>query len=274
MKLKVALDCCCGAASVITPLLLERLGCEVVALNCNPNGFFPHEIEPIEANLTDLIRTTKESGADLGIAHDGDGDRMMAVDDSGRFIPGDKLLVIFTEQMKAREVVTTTDASMVIDEVGVDVTRTPVGDIYVSEKLKGGGDFGCEPSGSWVFPKNSLCPDGIYAAAQLATIASQKRLSELVDGIPDYPILRGNVMNDGIAVSELEERLLALEPISVSTVDGMKLDFEDGWLLIRVSGTEPKVRVTAEAKSEIRVRQLYESGIKVIKESMTEGEEV
>lgn len=264
LKLKVALDCCCGAASVITPLLLERLGCEVVALNCYPSGLFPHDIEPTEANLIDLIQVTRESGADMGIAHDGDGDRMMAVDDRGRCIPGDKLLVLFAQEIKAREVVTTMDASLVIDEIGMVVTRTPVGDIYVSEELKKGGDFGGEPSGAWVFPDSSLCPDGIYAAARLAAIASQKKLSQLVDNIPQYFILRGSVRNDGVAITDLERQLLTLEPLSVSNVDGIKLSFEDGWLLVRVSGTEPKVRVTAEAKSETRVRQLYESGVRVV----------
>ena len=145
----------------------------MVALNCYPNGFFPHDIEPTEANLGDLIRATGESGAELGIAHDGDGDRMMAVDDRGRFLPGDKLLVLFAQELGAQEIVTTIDASMAIDEVGFIVNRTIVGDTYVSEKLKGGGHFGGEPSGSWVFPSISLCPDGIYAAAQVVAIARQ-----------------------------------------------------------------------------------------------------
>ena len=142
LRLKVVLDCGCGAASVITPRLLERLGCEVVALNCYPSGFFPRAIEPTEANLGTLMRVTRELGADLGIAHDGDADRMMAVDEKGRFIPGDKLLALFAREVVAKEVVTTIDASMVIDEMGFSVTRTPVGDIYVSEELKKGGDFG------------------------------------------------------------------------------------------------------------------------------------
>jgi len=122
LKLKVVLDCGCGVASVITPYLLRRLGCEVVALNCYPSGFFPRAVEPIKANLADLMRATREFGADLGIAHDGDADRMMAVDDKGRFIPGDKLLVLFAQQAMAKEVVTTIDASMVIDEIGCNVT--------------------------------------------------------------------------------------------------------------------------------------------------------
>jgi phosphoglucosamine mutase len=272
LKLKVVLDCGCGAASVITPYLLERLGCKVVALNCHPSGFFPHVIEPTEENLIDLVRTVKGLGG-IGLAHDGDADRMMAVDNEGRFIPGDKLLVLFAQQVKAKEVVTTIDASMVIEEMGFRVTRTKVGDTYVSEQLKESGDFGGEPSGSWIFPKSSLCPDGIYAAAQIAALASQKSLSALVDSIPQYPILRGSRPNEGITIPDLKKRLMALKPQSVIDIDGLKLVFADGWLLVRVSGTEPKIRITAEAKTESRARQLYDSGVRAIKESMKASRE-
>ncbi len=266
LKLKVVVDCGCGAASVITPYLLRKLGCNVVALNCYPSGFFPRPIEPTESNLGDLMKITRELGADLGIAHDGDADRMMAVDDKGNFVPGDKLLVIFAQALEVKEVVTTIDASMAIDETGFAITRTRVGDNYVSEELKKGGDFGGEPSGSWIFPKVSLCPDGIYAAAQVVAIASRQKLSQLVDSMPSYPLLRGSISSHGIIMSTLEPQLLAMEPLSISNVDGIKLSFNDGWLLIRASGTEPKIRLTAEAKSELKARQLYDSGIKAIKE--------
>jgi len=273
LKLKVVLDCGCGAASVVTPYLLRKLGCEVITLNCYPSGFFPHAIEPTESNLGDLMRATREFGADLGIAHDGDADRMMAVDDKGRFIPGDKLMALFARETGAKEIVTTIDASMVIDEMGFSVTRTRVGDNYVSEELKKGGDFGGEPSGNWVFPNISLCPDGIYAAAQLVAIAGRQKLSQLVDGIPRYPLLRGNISSEGVVMSKLERQLKAMEPLSVSTIDGIKLNFEDGWLLIRASGTEPKIRVTAEARGEARVRQLYDNGIGIIRECMEGSKE-
>ncbi len=273
LKLKVVLDCGCGAASMVTPYLLRKLGCEVVALNCYPSGFFPHAIEPTESNLGDLMRATREFSADLGIAHDGDGDRMMAVDDKGRFIPGDKLLALFAREVGAKEVVTTIDASMTIDEMGFSVARTRVGDTYVSEELKRGGDFGGEPSGCWVFPKSSLCPDGIYAVARLVTMASRQKLSQLVDSVPHYPLLRGNISSEGVEMSKLERQLMAMEPLSVSNIDGVKLNFEDGWLLIRASGTESKVRVTAEAKGEARVRQLYDNGIRAIKECMEASKE-
>jgi phosphoglucosamine mutase len=273
LKLKVVVDCGCGAASVITPHLLRRLGCEVVALNCHPSGFFPHDIEPIEDNLGDLIQATREFSADLGIAHDGDADRMMAVDGKGRFIPGDKLLVLFAKQAEIKEVVTTIDASMAIDDIGFSVTRTRVGDTYVSDELKRGGDFGGEPSGSWIFPVNSLCPDGIYAAARLVAIASRQKLSSLVDSIPGYPLRRGSITANGAVTPGLERRLLSLEPLSVSNVDGIKLNFEDGWLLIRASGTEPKIRLTAEAREEVRAQQLYDSGVRAIKECLKGSKE-
>jgi phosphoglucosamine mutase len=268
LKLKVVVDAGCGAASEVTPQLLERLGCEVVTLNCYPSGFFPRGIEPTEANLENLRKVVKESGANLGIAHDGDADRMMAVDDRGEFIPGDKLLAIFARAVGAKDLVTTLDASMAIEESGINVRRTRIGDTCVSEELRNGGDFGGETSGSWIFPNISLCPDGIYAAAQMAAITSRQKLSELVDGIPAYPMLRGNVGSDGVVMSHMESQLMAMQPLSVSNTDGIKLDFPDGWLLVRASGTEPKIRLTAEARSEERVQQLYDSGLRAIRDSI------
>lgn len=264
--LKVVLDCGGGAACGITPALLERMGCEVTALNCEPTGFFPRPSEPTEANLSELIKAVRETGASLGIAHDGDADRMMAVDDNGRFIHGDKLLALFAVQEKAKEVVTTMDASMTIDEMGLKISRTRVGDSYVSDELKRGGDFGGEPSGAWIFPQNSLCPDGIYAAARLVNIASRHKLSELVDRIPQYPIIRGSAPSEGLNTSDLNKRLLALEPLSVNNLDGTRLTFKDGWVLVRASGTEPKIRITAEARTEAEARRLYNMGIKAIDE--------
>lgn len=270
LKLKVALDCGCGAASVITPRLLEKLGCEVEAINCTASGFFPRGIEPTESNLSDLMALTRESSADVGIAHDGDADRMMAVDDRGRFVPGDKLLFILAQAIGAADIVTTIDASMAVGETGYDVRWTRIGDNYVSEELKNGGEFGGEPSGSWVFPGLSLCPDGIHAAARIAAIASQEKLSRLVDAVPGYPLLRGSIDSEGVRLSSLEPQLMTMGPLSISRIDGIKLYFNDGWLLVRASGTEPKIRLTAEAKTEKRVRQLYDEGLKVIQDCCKE----
>jgi len=262
---KVVLDCGCGAGSVITPYLLKHLGCDVMGIDCYPSGFFPRRIEPKESTLENLMRAVKEYGADVGIAHDGDADRMMAVDDKGRFIPGDKLLVLLAQDMNAKDIVTTVDASMAIDEAGFSVRRTKVGDTFVSDSLlKEGGDFGGEPSGSWVFPEISLCPDGIYAAARIASIASRNKLSEMVDAIPDYFLLRGSLDSQGLGMAEMESSLQNLEPLSVDKIDGLKLNFIDGWMLVRSSGTEPKIRLTVEGRTEERMRELYDSGIRII----------
>jgi phosphoglucosamine mutase len=149
---------------------------------------------------------------------------------------------------------------MTIEELGFEVTRTKVGDAFVSEELKKSGDFGGEPSGCWIFPQVSYCPDGIYAAAQVAQIASRGKLSQLAEELPSYPILRGSLplkMN----IKDVEQRLMSLEPASVSTVDGIRLNFNDGWLLVRASGTEPKIRVTAEAKSKERAKEIYDAAL-------------
>ena len=271
LKVKVVVDAGCGSASEVTPRLLERLGCDVVALNCYPSGFFPRGIEPNEANLQELCRMVRKSAAAVGIAHDGDADRMMAVDDRGRFISGDRLLAVLAKAVGAKDVVTTLDATMAMEEMGFNIRRTRIGDTCVSEELRKGGDFGGETSGAWIFPGISLCPDGIYAAAQIASLASQHRLSELVDAIPVYSLLRGNFGSSGMNTSRLEANLMALEPLSVSNTDGFRLSFNDGWLLVRPSGTEPKIRLTAEAKTEARAKQLYDRGLKAIKDSIDIG---
>jgi phosphoglucosamine mutase len=271
LNIKVVVDAGCGAASEVTPRLLERLGCEVVPLYCYPSGFSPRGIEPVAANLKELSDLVKESGAAVGIAHDGDADRMMAVDDRGRFITGDVMLAILTRAVGAKDVVTTLDASLAIEEMGIKIRRTKIGDTFVSEELRKGGDFGGETSGAWVFPTISLCPDGIYAAAQIAALAAKYKLSEVVDAIPVYPLFRGSIDSQGLIISNLETKLKALKPLSVYNIDGIKLNFDDGWLLVRNSGTESKIRITAEAKTESRARQLYDNCLEAIKECIDIG---
>jgi phosphoglucosamine mutase len=271
MGLKVVVDCGCGAASLVTPHLLRKMGCEVTGLNCYPSGFFPRGGEPSPQNLEILSRTVRAVDAALGIAHDGDADRMMVVDNQGRFIPGDKLLALLAHDLGAKKVVTTVDASMTIEELGVEVIRTKVGDAFVSEELKKGGNFGGEPSGSWIFPSLSYCPDGIYAAARIIHIASKGNIAALVDSFPSYPLLRGSVTGGREIMDRLEQKLISLDPLTISTVDGVRLSFADGWLLIRPSGTEPKIRITAEAKSETRVKDLYARGLQAIKECLEEA---
>lgn len=269
--IKVVVDAGCGAASLVTPRLLERMGCEVITLNCYNSGFFPRPAEPVEANLKELRDTVRESGAAIGIAHDGDGDRMMAIDETGRFISGDTLLAIFASREGMRDVVTTLDASMAIDEMGLTVRRTRIGDTRVSEELRHGGDFGGETSGCWIFPEISLSPDGIYAAALITRMAAGRKLSELADSLPSYPLLRQSVNGSIGPLSRVEEEMTHLKPVSVDDTDGLKLNFKDGWILVRPSGTEPKVRLTAEAKTEERAQYLMDAALAAVNHSVTAG---
>lgn len=263
-KLKVVIDCGCGAASAVTPELLRRLGCEVVALNSYESGFFPRPVEPLPENLTDLSRSVKAIGADLGLAHDGDADRVVAVDENGSCIAGDKLLIILARQVEAKKIIVNIDSSMVVDKCGFEVVRTRVGDTYISEELKNGGDFGGEPSGAFIFPKLTYCPDGIYAAALIAQAASARPLSELAENIPEFPILRGAVPGNIDLMVGIEEKLNAYKPLSTEKIDGIRFNFNDGWLLLRQSGTEPKIRITAEASTTQRADEIYQAGYRAI----------
>ncbi len=263
---KVVVDCGCGATSTITPLLLRRMGCEVLSLHAQPDGHFPgRDPEPTEENLSLLRSTVRTVGADLGIAHDGDGDRMVAVAPDGTFVGGDTLLALFAKREVKQGLVVPVDASMVLEDLlpGAKIWRTRVGDVYVAAELKRrGADFGGEPSGTWIFPRSTLCPDGVYAAARLVALVQEHPLDRMVREIPRYPTIRGAIPYEpakrAVIESKLDRSLRALGA-DVTTVDGWRLAFDDGWALVRFSGTEPKIRLLAESRQEARAREIYAS---------------
>ncbi len=267
-NLRVVVDCGCGAASVITPYVLREMGCAVITLNSHPDGHFPgREPEPVEENLSLLKSTVRSAGADLGIAHDGDADRMMAVDNKGRFVSGDKMLAFFATREARRAIAVPVDTSRVIDDIlsGIKISRTKVGDVYVAEELKKiDGDLGGEPSGAWIFPKISLCPDGIYAACRLVELVEEEGdLSELLESIPEYPVKRGAFICEDKkrAMAKIARRLGELG--NINTLDGVRVDLDEGWVLVRPSGTEPKIRITVESKD--RCDELYNMASDIVK---------
>ncbi|MBI2958446.1 MAG: phosphoglucosamine mutase [Chloroflexi bacterium] len=264
LKVSVVVDAGGGAGSAATPQLLEKLGCRVTALHCSPTGFFPRNPEPTEDSLADLMHAVRAVGADLGLAHDADADRLVAVDETGRLVPGDKLLVLLARELGARTVTTTVDASMVVEESGFQAVRTCVGDAFVSQEMKRGADFGGEPCGAWIFPSISYCPDGVHAAAQVARIAARAKLSSQADSIHSYPMRRGSIRLEKYGMEQVESALERLGPVSLSHVDGVRAGFHDGWVLVRPSGTEPKIRVTAEAKTGDRVNALFDAAVQAI----------
>ncbi|TGC10579.1 phosphoglucosamine mutase [Methanolobus halotolerans] len=273
-SMRVVLDCGCGAGGTITPFLLREMGCEVITLNSQLDGHFPaRNSEPNEKNLWMLMKVVKELDARLGIAHDGDADRMMAVDEKGNFVSGDELLTIFASfECKGRsKIAVPVDTSMIVDDAlpDAEITRTRVGDVYVAEEIKRqGANFGGEPSGSWIFPKLSYCPDGIYAAARLVDIVKKTPLSKLTGSLPQYPTLRGTLECDDSSKQKLMEAIKQkLEPMgNVSNIDGIRVEMDGGWVLVRASGTEPKIRITAQAKENLE--ELYETTECLVKECL------
>jgi len=270
MSLRVVVDCGAGAGATITPYVLRELGCDVITLNAQPDGFFPaRNPEPVESNLGLLMEAVRTFHADLGIAHDGDADRMMGVDKNGRYITGDEMLALFAMREAKKIAVYPVDVSRMVDDVlTCSIHRTRIGDVYVAEELKRtGGDFGGESSGSWIFPRVSYCPDGIYAAAQLVAVASQESIADRVAQLPKYYITRGAIAYEGQRdpMNAIAGELSSLDYTGLTTIDGVRLDFDYGWILVRKSGTEPKIRITAESKDTGTSEQLYSKASAVVR---------
>jgi phosphoglucosamine mutase len=248
----------------------------VTVINEKPDGSFPSRgSEPTEENTKPLAKCVVDSGAVIGLAHDGDADRVVAVDEKGNFTGGDALLPLLCKLEGKSKVVVPINASMAVEKsVGkVQVIRCRVGDVYVSEKIKEtDADFGGEPSGTWVFPKVSYCPDGIYAAARLVQIASEKPLSERVAELPRFITVRKRLDmppdKRERAMSHVSETLKALKPLETSDTDGIRAVFRDGWMLFRPSGTEPKLKIVVEAESRECADRLLETALRIGTEAL------
>jgi phosphoglucosamine mutase len=277
----VVVDCGNGAGSLVTPLFLERLGCKVTSMNSEPDGLFPgRPPEPSPENLRELCKVVRSTGSDIGFAHDGDADRVVVVDEKGRVAQEDKILaLIAAHQVKKKgdRVVTTVDASNVVEEVvgerGGKVLRTKVGDVSVAAEVKrSGAVFGGEPSGAWIFPNFQSAPDGPLGAAKVLELLSLtgKKLSELLESLPEFYTAREKVAcpnEHKVWLMRSAQKKLEREfgkVIGVLKVDGLRLNFEDGWILVRPSGTEPFIRVTAEAKSRARADWIAKRALKIL----------
>ncbi len=283
---RIACDLMNGATAITAPEALKAMGCEGIYLNANPDGYFTTGApEPRGETLRRLGELVRASKAHIGFAFDGDGDRVIFVDEKGEAPTPDRVLAAYASYIVERSrggiVVTHVGASMCIDEAvklaGGQVIRTRVGDAYVAETLmRRGGVFGGEPVGAWIHPDVHPCPDGLLSALRLLAALEDMdaTLSEFVADIPEYPLLRGKVECPNHLKGEamrLIQRLYVehLADIrSTSTVDGLRIELGDGWLLMRPSGTEPVIRVTAEARSHRRVEELMELGRKLASEAV------
>jgi phosphoglucosamine mutase len=262
----VVVDLGNGAGRVSVDALLE-LGCTVETLNGQRDGAFPgRPSEPKAENCRSLATLVAESDADLGIAHDGDADRMRAVAADGTFLSGDVLLAVFARAAASpgERVAVPVDTSLAVadhlDDSDVAVEYTPVGDVYVAEAASAEGvAFGGEPSGAWIWPDRTLCPDGPLAACIVAVLDSERPLGERAADVPAYPIRRDSVETEQKeAVMDRVRETVTDAYDDVTTLDGVRVDLGDAWFLLRASGTQPLVRITAEARDSDRADAVFE----------------
>jgi phosphoglucosamine mutase len=249
--LRIAVDCANGAYSGIAPQAFEQLGAEVAPVAAAPDG----ENINVGCGATDLSllqRIVADGGYDLGIAFDGDGDRMLAVDADGDAVDGDQILAVLALDLKVDLVAVTVMTNLgfhrLMGERGIEVVVTDVGDRYVLEALRErGGVLGGEQSGHLIYLKDHVTGDGLAAALLLCGALKGRTLREAAAIMPRYPQVQENVP---VATKKLPSKLLAeIEQINAELA-------QRGRILVRPSGTEPVVRVLAEAEDFQEARSL------------------
>ena len=242
--LKLVVDCANGAYSGIAPTAFERLGAEVTAIGCEPDGMNIN-VGCGATDLSTLQQTVTSSGADLGVAFDGDGDRMLAVGARGEVVDGDQILAILMLHLGVDLVAVTVMANLglhrLAEERGIRVVTTDVGDRYVLEALRReNGILGGEQSGHLIYLRDHVTGDGLAAALLLCGALGGRTLEEAAAVMPRFPQAKENIR---VATKELSEALR-------EEVDRLNKRFDGhGRVLVRPSGTEPVIRVLAEAET-------------------------
>jgi len=266
-RFKVALDCVRGAGATIMPLLLDALGCEMVAINLEPDGRFPREPEPLPENLGALETLVKESGADIGLAVDPDVDRLAIVSDEGRAI-GEEYTLALAARLVLRHrrgpVVTNLSSSLMVEDVareaGVQAIRTPVGEVNVAVRMRDeGAPIGGEGNGGVILPEVHLGRDAPIGAALLLQLLVEegRPLSQVARSIPSYVIVKDKLARPNASLDAVYGALRSAFPdAGADAQDGLRLAWSDRWVHVRPSGTEPIVRVIAEAPDEAQAREL------------------
>ena len=259
-KLTVALDCVRGAGAAIIPALLEELGCKVVAINTETDGRFPRPPEPVAENLGELERLVLDSRADVGFAVDPDVDRLALVSDEGRAIGEDYTLALAAKLVLRHApgpVVTNLSTSRVVEDVaasaGMPVVRAPVGEVNVAVRMREEkSPIGGEGNGGVILSAVHLGRDAPVGAALLLQLMHEENrpLSRIVSDLPRYVIVKDKLDRPNADLGRVYDALRAAMPdAEADTQDGLRLSWQDRWVHVRPSGTEPIVRVIAEAPS-------------------------
>ncbi len=265
-RFRVVLDCVNAAGGIIVPRLLKKLGCDVIGLNCDVSGVFAHTPEPIPENLTALASRVPLEKADLGIAVDPDVDRLVLITEKGEPYSEEYTIASAVEFVLGRHdaqrsgvkpnVVVNLSTTRAVDDIarahGATVIRTPVGEINVAKRMKESGALiGGEGSGGVILPDVHLGRDAIVGIGLLLQLLAESgtTLSGLKARLPSYQIAKGKIELGAVSPDEILEavRKAHAREGKINTDDGLKIDFEDYWVHLRKSNTEPIVRVIAEA---------------------------
>ncbi|UCE10364.1 MAG: phosphoglucosamine mutase [Candidatus Thorarchaeota archaeon] len=290
--MRVLLDLANGAATDYTPHLLHDMGFEVSTINSHPDGYFPgRPAEPSPRNLVDTMKIVSDSDFSVALCHDGDGDRLAVIDEEGRFIDQNRVIALFAKDEVERAgegtVVVSIDTSSVIDEVvataGGSVVRAPLGSLQelLATDESNAIVFASEP---WkpIFTKLGGWMDGIAGAARFAQMTNEigsGSCSKLMASIPEYPMLRDHIVcPDELKTcfittikTKLVDEITGIRNVIDS--DGVRIERDDGsYVLVRVSGTEPKARVYIGARSESTLQNLESTAKRLMQETLEDCE--
>jgi len=269
--LRIAVDCGHGASAISTPEAFRRLGAQVTAINCEFNGL-DINVGCGSTDLGPLSRLVAEGGFDMGVAHDGDADRVLAVDERGDVVDGDQIMAICATHMAAQgtlaggSVVSTVMANLGFEvamrENGIAIVKTKVGDRYVLEQMQSmGANLGGEQSGHIIFLEHNTTGDGLVTALQLAAavVRSGDSLSTLTQVMTRYPQVLVNVR-------VADKARLATSAAIAAAVHAAEAELgEEGRVLVRASGTEPLVRVMAEASTSALAQGVVDRLVNVVR---------
>ena len=271
-NLKIVIDTGNGASALTTPKLLRKLGARVMGVNDVIDGEFPgRNSEPRPENLGALSKIVSEQEADMGIAHDGDGDRAIFVDETGVVQPGDRTFALVEDELLRNhpgvKIVTPINTSMVVSEVAKKrrgkLILTKVGSIEVSRTVvRVGALLGGEENGGIFYAPHHPVRDGTIAAVLVvnAIIRNGRPLSKLLDRLPKFHMVKEKIpCKEGAKDRAIEALKTKLKGRISSTLDGIRLDMDGrGWVLVRASGTEPLLRLYAEAKTENQLQEMLD----------------
>ena len=266
-RLRVVLDSCNGAGSIVGPELLRALGAEVIPINVTPDGSFPRPAEPVAENLTDLCDTVKQHGADIGFAQDMDADRLAIVSEQGVPIGEDYTLVLAALYILGREpgpvvanLSTTSALADVAQKFDCPLFLTKIGEVNVTDKMRQqDAVIGGEGNGGVIYPRINFARDSLVGMAVVLHLLAEsgRSVSQLLEQFPRYSVVKEKLLCPSEKIPAVL-RVLREEygEFPLDTRDGVKVTLPEGWFLVRGSNTEPIIRIAAESKSETQAREI------------------